>query len=200
MTEFTYKPTTAISDGQNGEGFVAGGIQAISNGFQLFGRAVTVKLPVGENGAVLQAILAAKPGDILVVDAKGDMNRAIAGDFVIQMMQLAGVGGLVVDGVIRDVEAVKNLHFPVFCKGITAVAGVKNGGGKVNTPVAIGGVSVAPGDYIVGDDDGVMVIPQASIEKVMAKTSDKMKRDEERERLVLQSQDTVRDYLKNVTQ
>ncbi|GEK34435.1 RraA family protein [Kurthia sibirica] len=198
MSRYKYTPTTAISDGQNGEGFMLGGIHSIVKGQRLFGPALTVKLPVGENGAIVQAIAQAKPGDVLVVDAKGDMNRAIAGDFVIRMMQLVGIAGLVVDGVIRDLTTVQELAWPVFCKGTTAVAGVKKGGGIINTTVALGGVAVTPGDYIMADDDGVVVIPQQSIGEVMTRANAKISSDEQREHTVLQSRESVIAYLKKM--
>lgn len=199
QTQKTYYPTTAISDGQHGEGFVAGGIRPIREDVTLFGRALTVQLPVGENGAVLEAIAQAERGDVLVVDARGDMNRAVAGDFVMSMMKAVGIAGLVVDGVIRDVEAARALDFPVFCKGTTAVAGVKNGGGRVQVPVAIGEVAVQPGDYIFGDADGVIVVPQSNIYEVLERTQAKIQSDAEREESVLQTEETVRAYLAKVT-
>lgn len=199
QTQKVYYPTTAISDGQHGEGFVAGDIRPIREDFTLFGKAITVKLPIGENGAVLEAIAQAERGDVLVVDARGDLNRAIAGDFVMSMMKAVGIAGLVVDGVIRDIEAARALDFPVFCKGTTAVAGVKNGGGRVQVPVAIGEVAVQPGDYIFGDADGVIVVPQSNIDEVLERTQAKIQSDTEREASVLQTEETVRAYLAKVT-
>lgn len=193
-----YFPTTAVSDGQDGSGYVGGGIHAIRNDFTLVGRALTVNLPVGENGAILEAILQAKRGDVLVVNAKGDRNRAVAGDFVIAMMKKVGISGLVVDGVIRDLQAVRALDFPVFCKGTTAVAGVKNGGGMINIPIALGNVAVNPGDYIFADVDGVVVVRQENLGEVIERTKKKLISDEKRENEVLHSKATVLNYLQQV--
>jgi 4-hydroxy-4-methyl-2-oxoglutarate aldolase len=104
--------------------------------------------------------LVERSSDILVVDANGDQYRAIAGDFVVGMAQTLGIGGLVVDGVIRDIIGVKALNFPVFLRGTTVAASSKAGVGEVNVPISCGGVSVNPGDIIVADADGVVVIPQ----------------------------------------
>lgn len=194
-----YFPTTAISDGQNGRGYIAGNIQAIEYHHTLVGRAITVSLPVGENAAVLDAIKACQKGDVLVVDAKGDMNRAVAGDFVISLMQKLGVAGLIVDGVIRDIESVKALDFPVFCKGTTAVAGVKNGGGLVNIPISIGQTVVTPGDFIFADADGVVVVPQEDIFEVVERTKAKLESDAKRESDVLSSIGAARAYLEKMT-
>lgn len=193
-----YIPTTAISDGQKGRGFVAGGIVAIDSSYKLFGKALTVSLPVGENEAILEALLIAEAGDVLVVDGKGDINRAIAGDFVVSMMQMVGLAGVVVDGVIRDIESVRALDFPVFCKGATTTAGLKNGGGQVNIPIAIGEVVVNPGDYIFADADGVIVVPSENIIKVLEKARGKIASDRARESKVLQSKETVLNYLQNL--
>ncbi len=198
--KINYYPTTAISDGQNGEGFVGHGIQVIRDDLVLAGKVITVQLPVGENGAVLEALLLAEEGDVLVVDARGDCNRAVAGDFVISMMQKVGIAGLIVNGVIRDLEAVRSLDFPVFCKGTTVVAGVKNGGGKVNVPVSLGAVSISPGDYVFADLDGVIVVPKANLVEVLVKTKQKIVSDEKREKEVLRDQASTIAYLQKVTQ
>src|SRR5690625_7175139 len=97
------------------------------------------KTVVGDNLAVLKAIKEAKAGNIIVVDAKGDTYRAIAGDFVVGMMQTLELGGLVVDGVIRDLIDIKKLNFPVFSKGTTVSSGGKNGPGETNVSISCGG-------------------------------------------------------------
>ncbi|WP_338652206.1 RraA family protein [Lysinibacillus sp. Y5S-8] len=177
---FQHLPTTAISDATGGHTNLRSDIKPLADHFKIAGRAVTVRLPDGENGAVLEAIRAANEGDILVIDAKGNTNRAVAGDFVISLAKGIGVQGFVVDGVIRDIEAIQELNFPVFSLGSTVAAGNKNGGGQVNVPIAIGGVTVLPGDYIIGDVDGVIVVPQQEAEKIVAAAEAKLEKDEKR--------------------
>ncbi|PKU49703.1 RraA family protein [Lysinibacillus fusiformis] len=177
---FQHLPTTAISDATGGHTNLRSDIKPLADHFKIAGRAVTVRLPDGENGAVLEAIRAANEGDILVIDAKGNTNRAVAGDFVISLAKGIGVQGFVVDGVIRDIEAIRELNFPVFSLGTTVAAGNKNGGGQVNVPIAIGGVTVLPGDYIIGDVDGVIVVPQQEAEKIVAAAEAKLEKDEKR--------------------
>ncbi len=177
---FKHLPTTAISDATGGHTNLSSNIKALADHFKIAGRAVTVRLPDGENGAVLEAIRAAHEGDILVIDAKGNTNRAVAGDFVISLAKGIGVQGFVVDGVIRDIAAIRELDFPVFALGTTVAAGNKNGGGKVNVPIAIGGVTVQPGDYIIGDVDGVIVVPQEDAERIVAAAELKVEKDEVR--------------------
>ncbi|WP_445478947.1 RraA family protein [Lysinibacillus irui] len=177
---FQHLPTTAISDATGGHTNLRNEIRPLADHFKIAGRAVTVRLPDGENGAVLEAIRAANEGDILVIDAKGNTNRAVAGDFVISLAKGMGIQGFVVDGVIRDIAAIRELDFPVFALGTTVAAGNKNGGGQVNIPIAVGGVTVRPGDYIIGDVDGVIVVPQQDAERIVAAAESKLEKDEAR--------------------
>lgn len=174
---FQHLPTTAISDATGGHTNLRSEIKPLADHFKIAGRAVTVRLPDGENGAVLEAIRAANEGDILVIDAKGNTNRAVAGDFVISLAKGMGIQGFVVDGVIRDIAAIRELDFPVFALGTTVAAGNKNGGGQVNIPIAVGGVTVHPGDYIIGDVDGVIVVPQQDAERIVAAAESKLEKD-----------------------
>lgn len=192
-------PTTAISDATGGHTNVAASIHSLADHFKIAGRALTVRLPDGENGAVLEAISKASKGDILVIDAKGNTNRAVAGDFVMQLAQGVGVQGFVVDGVIRDLAAARAIDFPVFSLGTTVAAGNKNGGGAVGVPVAVGGVVVQSGDYVIGDIDGVIIVPQADIEKVMEAAEQKVQKDEAREQEALHNgEQSIRAYLAKV--
>ena len=147
----------------------------------------------------MEAMLGAEPGDILVVDIENNTSRAIAGDFVIGMMQKLGIGGLVVNGAIRDVDAVLALDFPAFVTGITPAAGVKNGGGKVNVPVTIGDTTVQPGDIVVGDANGVVIIPTEVAAEVAQRAIDKLVKDEQRERTVTASHESIIAHLTKVT-
>lgn len=181
VNEFKHIPTTCISDAMDGLNNLNPFIKPLKEEYKLAGRALTVKVPVGDNLAVLKAIRESKPGDILVVDAKGDQYRAIAGDFVVGMAKTLGIGGLVVDGVIRDIIGIKDLNFPVFSKGTTVASSGKAGVGEINIPIACGGTTIQPGDIIVGDADGVVVIPQKIEEKILALSKEKLKKDQLRE-------------------
>lgn len=192
-------PTTAISDATGGYSNIDGSIKPLSDYFKIAGRALTVRLPDGENGAVLEAISNAQKGDIIVIDAKGNTNRAVAGDFVISLAKGLGVQGFVVNGVIRDIAAIRDLGFPVFSLGTSIAAGFKHGGGAVGVPIAIGGVTVRPGDYIVGDTDGVVVVPKEDVEQVVNAAEEKMRKDELREiEALLNGEASIRAYLNKV--
>ncbi len=144
IDQFHSIPTTCISDALDGLNNLHPSIKPLKEDFVLSGRAFTVKMPVGDNLAVLKAIRTAKPGDILVIDAKGDEYRAIAGDFVVGMAKTLELGGIVVDGVIRDSTGIKELDFPVFCKGTTVAASGKAGVGELNVPISCGVFQLNP--------------------------------------------------------
>ncbi|KOO51861.1 RraA family protein [Viridibacillus arvi] len=191
-------PTTAVSDALAGTTNLNAAIKPLKDQYHIAGRAFTVRLPIGENGALLEAIRIAQPGDILVVDAKGDTNRAVAGDFIVSMMKGVGIQGLVVDGVIRDIQAVRDLDFPVFSLGTTVAAGNKFGGGVIQVPIAIGGFSVQPGDFIIGDADGVVVIPQGQEIEVAQKAQEKLEKDEVRALSIKGGKEEIVAYLDKV--
>lgn len=195
VKEFIAIPTTCISDAMDGLNNFHPAIKPLKENYKLSGRAFTVKIPVGDNLSVLQAIRDANPGDIVVVDAKGDQYRAIAGDFVVGMAQTLGIGGLVVDGVIRDIVGIKALNFPVFSRGTTVAASGKAGVGEVNVPISCGGVPVNPGDIIVGDADGVVVIPRALENEILAISLEKLKKDGLREASISGNPEAIRKHL-----
>lgn len=196
---FLQLDTTAVSDATGGHTNLDARIKPLSDHFKIAGRAVTVRLPDGENGAVLEAISQAKKGDILVIDAKGNTNRAVAGDFVASLAKGVGVQGFVVNGVIRDIAAIRELDFPVFSLGTTVAAGNKHGGGAVNVPVAVGGVTVHPGDMIVADVDGVVVVPQGTEEEIVLAAEAKVAKDNAREKEALSNGEaSIRAYLEKV--
>jgi len=188
-------PTTCLSDAMEGINNLDSSIKPLKDTYRFAGRAVTIKMPVGDNLSVLEGIRKAQHGDVIIIDAKGDTYRAIAGDFVVGMMQTKGIKALVVDGAIRDVMAIKALDFPVFCKGTTVAASGKAGVGEVNIPISCGGTAVCPGDIIVGDADGVVVIPQALSEMILKKALEKRKSDEIRENKIAENLDEINKYL-----
>ncbi|MCG7343405.1 RraA family protein [Sporosarcina sp. ACRSL] len=195
LDQFKNLPTTSISDALNGLTNMDAAIKPLQEEYRVAGRAFTVQMPVGDNLVVLKAIREAQPGDILVIDAKGDTYRAIAGDFVLGMAQTLGIKGIVVDGVIRDIVGAKKLNFPVFCKGTTVAASGKAGEGAVQVPISCGGVTVQPGDIIVGDADGVVVIPQSKEEEVLKKALDKEDKDAKRAEKVSGNKEEIIAYL-----
>jgi 4-hydroxy-4-methyl-2-oxoglutarate aldolase len=195
VTAFEEIPTTCISDTMQGLNNMDPSIKPLKEEYRVAGRAYTVKMPVGDNQCVLRAIREAKAGDILVIDAKGDTYRTIAGDFIIGLAKTLGIKGFVIDGVIRDIVGIKNLNFPVFCKGTTVASSAKAGWGEVNVPISCGGTSVSPGDIIVADADGVVVIPKEIEEDVLKKAQEKLVADQERDTKISGNPEAARSYL-----
>ncbi|SDE23243.1 RraA famliy [Bhargavaea beijingensis] len=195
IARFATIPTTAISDATGGMNNMDAALKPLRQDYRIAGRAVTVKLPGGDNPAMLRAMRTANPGDVLVVDAKGDLTKAVAGDFVVGMMKTLGLAGLVVDGAVRDVHDIRALGFPVFVRGTTVAASSKTGEGEVNVPISCGGAAVRPGDLVVGDADGVTIIPREQEQAVLQKALAKLEKDEAREREVAGDIDAVRRYL-----
>ncbi len=197
IDQFKAVPTTCISDTMQGMNNLDPAIKPLKGEYRVAGRAFTVKMPVGDNKVFLQAIREAQPGDVLVVDAKGDTYRAIAGDFIVGLAQTLGINGIIADGVIRDIEGIKQLDYPVFCKGTTVAASGKAGMGEINVPISCGGVTIHPGDIVVGDADGVVVVPQAIEEEVLKKSIEKLDFDIKRAEKVSGKRDEVIKYLDN---
>ncbi|MFL6558483.1 MAG: RraA family protein, partial [Bacillus sp. (in: firmicutes)] len=106
-----------------------------------------------------------------------------------------GVGGFVVDGVIRDIVGIKSLNFPVFARGTTVAASGKAGVGEINIPISCGGMTVHPGDIIVGDADGVVVIPQTIEQEVLEKSLEKLKMDQMREERISGNREAIIKHL-----
>ncbi len=122
------------------------------------GPAYPVRCPPGDNLMVHAAIYRAEPGAVLVVEA-GDSDYAVAGGNVCLVAQKRGIAAFVVDGVIRDLAETREHRFPVFARGVIPIPGVKDGVGVLNGPVRCGGVEVRPGDVVVADEEGIVVVP-----------------------------------------
>lgn len=125
----------------------------------LCGTAVTVKVPPGDNLMVHKAIELARPGDVIVVDASGELTNAIIGERMVTVAIAKGIAGFVIHGAIRDLDQLRNCGFPVFAAGITHRGPYKNGPGEINFPIAINGMVIMPGDPVVGDGDGLVCLP-----------------------------------------
>ncbi|WP_321889278.1 RraA family protein [Paraburkholderia bannensis] len=133
------------------------------------GTAVTVRSRGGDNLAYLRALDFCRPGDVLVVDAGGDLNNAVVGGILSFYAATIGVAGLVIDGAIRDVAEIRERDFPLYARGVTHRGPYKDGPGEINVPVCVDGMVVHPGDIVVGDQDGVLAIPQGDAEYVIEK-------------------------------
>jgi regulator of RNase E activity RraA len=137
------------------------------------GTAVTAKSRGGDNLTYLRALEFCRPGDVLVVDACGDLQNAVIGGILTYYAATIGLSGVVVDGALRDVAEIRSREFPVYARGVTHRGPYKDGPGEINVPITVGGMVINPGDIVVGDQDGLLAIPQddgvqALIEKARA--------------------------------
>lgn len=130
-------------------------------GLRLLGPACTVKAFPGDNLMVHKSLDIVQPGDVVVVDASSSTMTAVLGDLISMKARHRGIAGFVVDGLVRDLPAILRLaDFPVFARGVTPIGPLHRGPGEINYPVSAGGIVVNPGDVIVGDLNGVVVVPR----------------------------------------
>jgi regulator of RNase E activity RraA len=133
------------------------------------GTAVTARSRGGDNLSYLRALEFCRPGDVLVVDAGGDLNNAVVGGILSFYAAHIGVVGVVIDGAIRDVAEIRSREFPVYARGVTHRGPYKDGPGEINVPVSVGGMVVNPGDIVVGDQDGLMAFARDEAELLIEK-------------------------------
>lgn len=157
-----------ISDVMRGMGVVDSVITAVYSPMgRIFGPAVTVDLSPGDGLLLRAAIQYSEPGDVVIANAHGVVERAVLGGVIGMHMVHRGIRGLVVDGAVRDVEEFRGLGLPVMARAITPRSGTSSSGwGEVNVPVACGGAVVHPGDLVVGDDEGLVIVPHRWVESV----------------------------------
>jgi regulator of RNase E activity RraA len=152
-------------------------------GIHIVGSAFTVRTHPGDNLLVHKAMDLAHPGDIIVVDACGDMGNAILGELMCHYAKTKGIVGYIIDGPVRDLHGISEMEYPVFAKGGTPRGPYKEGPGEINTVISCGNVPVNPGDVIVADDDGIVVIPKEDAEDVL----EKAREIQEKEKMVIDS-------------
>jgi regulator of RNase E activity RraA len=133
------------------------------------GTAVTARSRGGDNLTYLRALEFCRPGDVLLIDAGGDLNNAVVGGILTFYAASIGVVGVVVDGAIRDIAEIREREFPVYARGVTHRGPYKDGPGEINVTVSVGGMVVNPGDIVVGDQDGLLAIPQEGVEVLIDK-------------------------------
>lgn len=171
--------TPHISDNLNRIHAIGAQLRPFHKEGKLVGTAITIKTRPGDNLLVHKAIDMAEPGDVIVVDAGGDMTNAIVGEIMLRLARSKGIVGFIIDGAIRDSAAFINGDFPVYAKGITHRGPYKDGPGEINIPISVGGMLVSPGDLIVGDEDGLAVIPLEEAAEVLVKVRVQEKKEQE---------------------
>lgn len=158
--------TTLVSDAMNRMNSMCAEIKPISGNVHICGPAVTVQCMVGNNIMTHKAIYVAQLGDVIVIDARRHKDTSVWGYIQTVACKVRDITAVVIDGSIRDVKEIRESGFPVFCRGVVPAGPHKGWGDNVNVPIQCGGVSVNPGDVIVGDDDGVVVVPKEMALKI----------------------------------
>jgi 4-hydroxy-4-methyl-2-oxoglutarate aldolase len=173
-------PASILADVYGRRGTVSGRIAALAPSMKVAGPALTVEVRPGDNLMIHAALSIAKPGDVIVVDGKGDQTCALIGEIMVSQAMAIGVAGMVLDAAVRDTEALRAKGFPVWSFGFNPCGPTKRVSGRVNHPISLGGITVNPGDLVVGDADGVVVIERerlaGMIELGRKKVADERKR------------------------
>jgi regulator of RNase E activity RraA len=164
--------TSLLSDAMGGRQTVAAAIKPIKPGLRLVGQARTVFCPGAVRAAVC-AIALGRAGEVLVIDGGGGQAHASLGGIMALDARRRGLAGAVIDGAVRDAAELRGMGFPIFCRAVTPHGAGAEPGGEIDSPVRLGGVWVRPGDAVVGDDDGVVVVPLAELDEVIAKAEAK---------------------------
>lgn len=171
-----------LADVAGRRGTLNGRIAAVSGDMRLAGPALTVEVRPGDNLMIHAAMAIAKPGDVLVIDGKGDRTCALMGAIMINQCKAIGIAGVVMDAAARDIDELKQLGLPVFSVGANPNGPTKFVPGRVNWPVSVGDTAVNPGDLVVGDADGVVIIERQRAEGLLdlaaRKVQDETKRIE----------------------
>ncbi len=170
---FRALPVANISDVMSRMSAGGAALRPFYTGGNMVGPAVTVKARPGDNLMVHKALDIAEPGDIIVVDAGGDLSNAIIGELMVAHAEKRGLGGVVIYGAIRDSAELLAGSFPVFACGVTHRGPYKDGPGEVNVPIAINGMVINPGDLICGDADGLVSVAMDSAEQIFEAASKK---------------------------
>lgn len=172
--------STIVADVAGRRGALDARIRSMTPGRRAVGTAFTVEVRPGDNLMIHAALMLAQPGDILVIDGKADTSSALMGELMCEHALAAGLKAVVIDGAIRDVATLQAGSLPVFAVGCNANGPTRVQGGRVGTPVSVGGVPIASGDLIVCDDDGVVAVPRTEAAALIEAARAKMASEERR--------------------
>ena len=160
-------PSSILADVAGRRGALCSRIAPLAPTMRLAGPALTIDVRPGDNLMIHAAMALAKPGDVLVIDGKGDESCALMGEIMVSQCMALGIAGIVVYGAVRDTEAIRALGFPMYAIGANPNGPSKLVPGRINWPVSVGGVTVQPGDLVVADGDGVVVVETAKVPTVL---------------------------------
>ena len=150
----------------------------------ILGLAVTCETGPNDNLAILGALALAKPGDVVIAACEGFAHSAVVGDNIALMAKAKGVAGIVVDGMMRDLAGLLPVGIPLFCRGITPNSCVRSGPGRVGLPVVVGGLTVHSGDIVIGDRDGIVIIPRTQLDRLLPRIAEILKAETETQKKI----------------
>lgn len=172
-------PTPNIADNMSRMFCSHAAIKPVLPEMQIVGPAFTVKVRPGDNLFIHKALDMAQPGDVIVVDAQGDLTNSLLGEIMVRYAKQRGIAGIIADGTIRDFGGIAEIKtFPVFARGYTSMGPYKDGPGEINTVINCGGAVVRPGDIVVGDCDGVVFIPLKEAPEILTATQEIGKKEQ----------------------
>jgi len=174
VERFARLPVANVSDSMSRMTAAGARVRPMHQGGAMAGVALTVKTRPGDNLMIHKALLLAEPGDVIVVDAGGDLTAALVGELMLSHAIAIGIAGVVINGAVRDYGWIKSNNFPVFAAGVTHRGPYKDGPGEINVPISVGGMVVNPGDIIVGDDDGFVAVPQSDAAELIKMAKKKL--------------------------
>ena len=174
-----YQPAI-FADINGRRGALHGRIQALRPRMKFAGPALTVEVRPGDNLMIHAAMALAKPGDVLVIDGKGDQSSALMGTIMMTACRQLGLAGVVMDGAVRDSLEIDEMDFPVFSVGTNPNGPTKQVGGRIGHPVSVGGVTVRSGDFVIADGDGVVVIERENLAALLPLADHKVKAESKR--------------------
>jgi len=166
--------SSILADVAGRRGALSGRIAPLAPSMRFSGPAITVEVRPGDNLMIHAAMAIAKPGDVILVDGRGDLTSALMGEIMSQQCVALGIAAVVIDGAVRDCEAIRELGFPMYAAGLNPNGPTKFVPGRLNHPISIGGVTVNPGDLVVGDADGVTVIERDKAEAMLPLAAEKV--------------------------
>ncbi|HEX9880533.1 MAG TPA: 4-carboxy-4-hydroxy-2-oxoadipate aldolase/oxaloacetate decarboxylase [Candidatus Binatia bacterium] len=172
-------PSATLHEAMGRKGALPYEIKPIAPKMKVCGPAVTVSCPAMQNLAIHRAIYMAEPGDVLVVTVGGAYGGGYWGEIMTYAARQRKIAGLVIDGCVRDKALIESMGFPVFARGLSIRGTLKDEEGCINLPVAIGDVVIAPGDLMVGDEDGLVVVPHLEIRSAIEAAEKREQKEEQ---------------------
>jgi RraA family protein len=160
-------PPALIGDVRKRMNMMSADIRCLTPGTRLAGTVLPIQTWEGDNLAIHRGLDEAKPGDVLVISGNGVTNRSVFGGILAEICLHKGVSGVIIDGAVRDVEEITDMGIAVFARAVVPAGPSKNGPGHVGKPIACGNVVCNPGDVVIGDQDGIVVIPQSELNETL---------------------------------